>query len=242
MHYITLLCLATLEPPLWFRPTYKYDIDSDVYDSSKKKRPPAWTDRILYSSTYTNISSASSVAGKEAKLIVDVDIDAKKEVATEEEEEGKEGSKEAEEEGEEKKEEEEEDEEGGTIRVGGCVCTAYASVDTLRSSDHRPVYASFLCDVDLPPSFSTSASSSSSLLPRSFSSWSATDVAEAKENGEGSGEGGKGDYDKSVPPLHPSLSHHQPEQQHPQLYPHPHALQRHQAPSFNAVSQVCSLM
>jgi len=31
-----------------FKPTFKYDNDSDVYDTSKKMRVPSWTDRILY--------------------------------------------------------------------------------------------------------------------------------------------------------------------------------------------------
>ena len=31
-----------------FKPTYNYDNDSDIYDTSKKKRVPSWTDRILY--------------------------------------------------------------------------------------------------------------------------------------------------------------------------------------------------
>ena len=37
-----------VEPPLHFKPTYKLDINSDLYDSGSKKRIPAWTDRILY--------------------------------------------------------------------------------------------------------------------------------------------------------------------------------------------------
>ena len=31
-----------------FKPTFKYDKECDVYDTSKKMRVPSWTDRILY--------------------------------------------------------------------------------------------------------------------------------------------------------------------------------------------------
>ena len=121
------------EPPLNFRPTYKFDINSDEYDTGKKQRPPAWTDRILYvqqpgtklffiliSASLTNTScqflKLSQTHYYPART-PHSDIHALSSAPF------------------------------PSFRPLGITCTAYNSDQTLRTSDHRPVYASFILDI-----------------------------------------------------------------------------------------------
>ncbi|KAK2466082.1 hypothetical protein APHAL10511_001724 [Amanita phalloides] len=47
------------EGPLLFRPTYRYDVGTDNYDTSEKSRIPAWTDRILYLGSQLDLTKYS---------------------------------------------------------------------------------------------------------------------------------------------------------------------------------------
>lgn len=70
------------EAAINFRPTYKYDSGTNEFDSSKKLRTPAWTDRILYKAAkgfrveeYTSIQNVLISDHRPVYLSAEVELD-----------------------------------------------------------------------------------------------------------------------------------------------------------------------
>ncbi|KAF7355511.1 Inositol polyphosphate phosphatase [Mycena sanguinolenta] len=62
------------EGPLLFRPTYRYDVGTDTYDTSEKMRIPAWTDRILYQASSLDLSvySRAELKGSDHRPVLGI--------------------------------------------------------------------------------------------------------------------------------------------------------------------------
>ncbi|CAD5111163.1 DgyrCDS500 [Dimorphilus gyrociliatus] len=61
-----LIFLGFKEGPINFPPTYKFDVNSDKYDTGSKQRKPAYTDRILY---YTSSYSSDDDVNKSFNVL-----------------------------------------------------------------------------------------------------------------------------------------------------------------------------
>lgn len=56
------------EGPLYFDPTYKYNFNSNEYDTSSKARIPAWCDRIFFEAKDTETSHLQQVLYSRSEL------------------------------------------------------------------------------------------------------------------------------------------------------------------------------
>ena len=110
------------ESRIVFKPTYKYDKASDVYDSSKKQRVPAWTDRIVFKAGLAGADGRENRDGGDGVESENA-LRSQREIANRAQRAPlawglKQGTKE--------------------IRAD-----AYLSIDDIRTSDHRPVAGHF---------------------------------------------------------------------------------------------------
>ena len=53
-----------VEGPIQFKPTYKFDPFTEVYDTSRKGRSPAWCDRVLYTPANVVLDQYRCIHGK----------------------------------------------------------------------------------------------------------------------------------------------------------------------------------
>lgn len=169
------------EAPLNFRPTYKYDIGSDSYDTSRKRRAPSWTDRILYMDR-------------------------------------------------------------------GMECLEYDCDNTVRTSDHRPVYATFVADVEAAASSSSGEAKESSFSHLGDDKEHSPLDSEEKLSSSSRSRGAdtrsrQSSFGPSAGPLKPSLSNgdFKGECMQP-LDEGDEGLEEGKIPEFSSESQVCVIM
>jgi len=75
-----LLISSFKEGEIKFPPTYKFDLGTHTYDTSRKQRVPSWTDRILYKDDshkvklleYTSVPGVSMSDHKPVSAIFEV--------------------------------------------------------------------------------------------------------------------------------------------------------------------------
>lgn len=92
------------EAKINFMPTYKYDVGTQLFDTSSKQRAPAYTDRILYKHKLPPLGiRRQSAIGGEGKAVTSLHSPIK--------------------------------------------CIAYDSVQSICTSDHKPVWALFKCAI-----------------------------------------------------------------------------------------------
>ncbi|XP_074525411.1 phosphatidylinositol polyphosphate 5-phosphatase type IV isoform X2 [Halichoeres trimaculatus] len=66
------------EAPIHFRPTYKFDVGCDIYDTTSKQRTPSYTDRILFRNRQTDdikvvkYTSCSSIKTSDHRPVIGV--------------------------------------------------------------------------------------------------------------------------------------------------------------------------
>jgi hypothetical protein len=119
--------LGFAEGELTFPPTFKYEKGSDSFDNGKKKRSPAWTDRILYASSSSGSDSGGTGRNTAASIGRDQGQGLKSDWKT-------------------RVDSDTVDEQNGNFTLPLLQQTAYYSIDA-RTSDHRPVCADFILNL-----------------------------------------------------------------------------------------------
>lgn len=148
------------EGPITFLPSYKYDVGTvALFDSSEKRRPPSWCDRVLYRTRKYKEDFEKKEKEKEQRRKKDEEMKAQGlEQAREEEDvlfsydpdnDGEEAPSSAAEAYDEYDEDDDGDEQGGGEDSADRIhLDVYTSHQRITSSDHKPVSSIFTIDYD----------------------------------------------------------------------------------------------